>query len=56
MSKVRKANYAPLVIGIGNKKTQRKKSKQLLKKIVNTFNYENEPHSINTEYWIEGKW
>ena len=43
-------------IKIGSRKTERKKSKHLLKKIVDTFNYENEPHSINTERWIDGKW
>ena len=43
-------------IKIGSKRIERKKSKQLLKEIVNTFNYEDEPQSINTEHWTEGKW
>uniref|UniRef100_A0A6M3JFZ8 Uncharacterized protein n=1 Tax=viral metagenome TaxID=1070528 RepID=A0A6M3JFZ8_9ZZZZ len=39
-----------------NKKTQRRESKQSLKKIAESFNYAKEPSSINTEGWIDGKW
>jgi hypothetical protein len=43
-------------IKTGGKKTERKKSKQSLKTIVDAFNYDSEPCSINTESWYEGKW
>ena len=42
------------VIKIGSKKIQRTKSKQSLKRIVNEFNYETEPCSINTKDWTDG--
>jgi hypothetical protein len=32
----------------------RKKIKVLLKRVINTFNYETEPKSIDTEDWTDG--
>ena len=56
MSKLRKENFVRRAIKTLNKKKQRIKSKQLLKNIVNEFNYEPHMRGLGDTGHLRGEW
>jgi len=56
MSKLQKESFARRAIKTLNKKKQRIKSKQLLKNIVNEFNYEPHMRGLGDTGRLEEEW